>query len=63
MKKKPVGYIAICQCGRVVGAMDLKNTDRIDAGKILGQWVSEGCTLEPKFDYSWTATVSACGCD
>ena len=35
-KLKPNGYIAICQCGKTVGAIDLNRTDRKDSGKVLG---------------------------
>ena len=53
MKKKPTGFVAICQCGKIIGAMDYKRTDRIEAGKILGEWLASGCTIEPRFENSW----------
>lgn len=62
-KLKPNGYIAICQCGKTVGAIDLKRTDRQDSGKILGQWIADGCELKPQFAGTWEATVSSCICD
>lgn len=62
MKKKPKGFIAVCQCGLVIGAMDYTRTDRVDAGKVLGQWIADGCTITPRFDCNWSVTVQACGC-
>lgn len=63
MKKKPVGFIATCQCGEVVGAMDFERTDRKDAGKILGKWLYDGCKVEPRFSPHWTVRVMPCQCD
>lgn len=63
MKHKPKGYIAICQCGKTVGAIDLKRTERKEAGKLLGQWVHDGCILQPKFECEWRVTVTSCACD
>ena len=63
MKKKPNGFVAICQCGNVVGAMDYERTDRKDAGKILGTWIADGCTIEPRFDGSWSTKIKTCKCD
>jgi len=63
MKQKPKGFIATCQCGRVVGAMDYENTDRKEAGKLLGLWISEGCSIQPKFDLCWEVTVKPCACE
>lgn len=48
-KKKPVGFVAICQCGNKIGAMDYTRTDRKEAGKLLGKWLADGCTVEPRF--------------
>lgn len=61
-RRKPSGYVATCQCGRVVGAIDLERSDRRDAGRILGGWVAHGCTLEPRFDGTWSVRVEACTC-
>jgi hypothetical protein len=63
MKRKPTGFVATCQCGLVVGAMDATRTDRNDAGHILGKWLSEGCTIEPRFTGTWVAEVKKCQCD
>lgn len=59
---KPTGYVATCQCGRVVGAIDLQRTEKKEAGKILGVWIGAGCTLEPRFQASWSVTVQPCAC-
>jgi hypothetical protein len=62
-KLQPKGFIAICQCGLIVGAMDYQNTERKEAGKILGQWIADGCTIQPKFEGCWQVTVTSCKCD
>lgn len=62
MKKKPTGFVAVCQCGAIVGALDYGRTDRRDAGKIMGQWLADGCTVSPRFESSWSEKLSACKC-
>jgi hypothetical protein len=62
-KKKPTGFIAKCQCGLNVGAMDYINTDKAEAGRILGKWLHDGCTVIPMFDSSWQVTCSPCECE
>ncbi len=63
MKQKPTGFVATCQCGAIIGAMDYARTDRRDAGKILGQWIADGCTITPRFTGSWSETVTKCKCN
>ena len=60
--RKPTGYIATCQCGLVTGAMDAVRTDLKDAGKLLGGWLSKGCTVSPVFDGTWSVKVEPCAC-
>lgn len=60
--KHPDGFVAICRCGKITGAMDFKRTDRIDAGKILGKWLFYGCTVQPRFGASWSETIEQCEC-
>lgn len=62
MPRKPSGFIAKCQCGAITGAMDYNRTDRKDAGKILGEWLERGCTVEPRFGSEWTEHISSCKC-
>ncbi len=62
MAKKPSGFIAKCQCGSITGALDADRTDRKDAGKILGEWLQRGCTIEPRFGGTWTETITQCKC-
>lgn len=61
-KRKPKGFVAICQCGVTVGAMDLTRTEKADAGRILGQWLEGGCTVEPRFNGTWSAQIQRCQC-
>lgn len=62
MKKKPTGFVATCQCGKVIGAMDFDRTERKDAGRILSRWLTDGCTIEPRFTGTWSVTVEQCSC-
>lgn len=62
MKRRPNGFTATCQCGRVVGAMDINRTERAEAGKILGRWLFEGCIVTPQFEGTWCVQVSSCAC-
>ena len=62
-KQAPTGFIATCQCGIVIGAMDIARTSRKEAGQLLGKWLWEGCTVTPQFRNSWTTPVNVCRCD
>ena len=62
-KCKPTGFIAVCQCDRTVGALDARRTDNKEAGRILGQWLTNGCTVIPKFDGTWVAQIQMCQCE
>jgi hypothetical protein len=62
-KAKPSGFIATCQCGSVVGAMDYERTDRKDAARMLGEWLMAGCTVTPQLRHNWSVTVESCRCD
>lgn len=63
MKRKPNGYIGQCQCGEIVGAVDLDRMERKDLGKLLGLWIFNGYTLIPQFDSCWSAQVTSCKCE
>jgi len=43
--------------------MDYERTDRQEAGKLLGQWIADGCTIEPRFAGNWSTNVTACKCE
>lgn len=62
MKLKPTGFVAKCQCGVAVGAMDIERTERKDAGHMLGEWLSSGCTVEPRFGGTWSEHIEPCKC-
>jgi len=61
-KSKPSGFIAICQCGKTIGAMDYERTDGKEAGVILGKWIADGCNIISKFGGTWSATIENCEC-
>lgn len=62
-KRKPNGFVALCQCGVYVGALDARRTDRKDMGKLLGEWLMDGCTVEPRFVDTWSVQIESCRCD
>ena len=61
-KGTPIGFVARCPCGNVIGAMDYTRMERKDAGKVLGQWLFNGCTVEPRFGSGWSETIKGCEC-
>jgi len=63
MKRQPTGFVARCQCGAIVGALDYDRTDRKEAGVIMGKWLADGCTVEPRFGESWSERLESCRCD
>jgi len=63
MSKKPTGFVAVCLCGRITGAMDIDRTERKEAGKLLGEWLFKGCTVEPRFGDRWEVKLQSCQCD
>lgn len=63
MNRSPTGFIATCQCGVVVGALDYGRTDRKESGKLLGAWLNDGCTVSPQFESSWSCQIKPCKCE
>lgn len=62
-RRQPTGFVARCQCGVITGALDVERTHPKDLGVLLGKWLMQGCTVEPRFEGSWSAPVGACQCD
>lgn len=63
MNDRPSGFVALCRCGNYTGAMDLERTGRAEAGKILGSWLFDGKTVEPRFGGSWSESLKSCACN
>lgn len=63
MKRKPTGFVARCQCGSYVGAIDIDRTERKEAGKIMGQWLANGCDVLSRFGGAWTEQIQSCKCE
>ena len=61
-KMKPTGFVAECQCGNIVGAMDYERTERKEAARLLGKWLHEGCTVAPRFGSQWSVNAESCDC-
>lgn len=63
-KLKPKGFIAICQCGVCIEAVDITRTPLKEAGKVISRWlVVEGCTVFPFFTGNWPKKFGRCRCD
>ncbi|SNY95516.1 hypothetical protein SAMN04488142_0016 [Halomonas sp. hl-4] len=63
MKRKPSGFVAKCQCGQFTGALSLAGMENKDAGKLLGKWLYDGCTVEPRFGGTWSESIKPCLCE
>jgi hypothetical protein len=61
-KQKPNGFVAKCQCGESIGALDARQTDNKEMSRLLGQWLFDGCTIEPRFACTWSEHITACKC-
>ena len=61
VKRRPTGYVAICRCGRTVGALDAVRMRRSDVGRMLGDWLADGSTVEPRFG-EWKQMIESCMC-
>lgn len=62
MKREPSGFVAKCQCGEFTGALSLAGMENSDAGKLLGKWLYDGCTVEPRFAGWESENIKACSC-
>ena len=62
-KRRPTGFIAVCQCSQTVGALDARRTDNKEAGRLLGRWLADGCAVIPQFDGTWVAEIRPCQCE
>jgi hypothetical protein len=61
--QKPSGFVALCHCGKIIGAMDYQRTQPRDAGRVLGDWLVAGMTVKPMFGSSWSVNLEACACE
>jgi hypothetical protein len=61
-KKRPTGFVAVCQCGKAVGAIDLERSDRADTSRLLGKWLMDGCVVYPQLTSTWAAHIEPCAC-
>lgn len=58
----PSGYVAVCKCGRRIGAVDATRVDRADLSKMLGEWLISGKTVVPKFG-RFEVELRSCQCE
>lgn len=62
-RRKPTGFVATCQCGMAIGAMDRQRTPAHEASQILGRWLAEGFTITPQFEPNWKVSLASCCCE
>lgn len=61
-KPRPTGFVATCRCGVVVGALDYLRSHSRESSEVLGRWLMDGCTIEPRFGHGWQVLIEACRC-
>jgi hypothetical protein len=57
----PTGYVAKCQCGKYVGAIDAERTPISEISQMVSRWFSEGLAVEPRFG-KWDQFLESCKC-
>ena len=60
--KQPTGFVAVCRCGVAMAAMDINGCDREEAATVIGGWMMEGMTVEPRFGRWQQLLGPACKC-
>lgn len=63
MIRTPTGFVAKCQCGATVAALDALRTPHSAKVTYLLSWLADGWTVEPRFSGTWSAQVEPCRCD
>lgn len=58
----PDGWVAICQCGQTIGAVDRLRSATPEVSATLTEWLQRGCVIEPRWG-SFTANISPCTCE
>lgn len=62
MAERPTGFVARCRCGNYTGALDLHRSERSETSRILGSWLFDGKTVEPRFGGTWSQSLMPCQC-
>jgi hypothetical protein len=62
MLQEPIGFVALCQCGKVFGVVDYANTDRVEANKTIANCIRRGCLIIPRFEGICRIRVEPCVC-
>ena len=58
----PEAWIAICQCGQTIGAVDRLRSPVYEVSATLSRWLHRGCTIEPRWG-SFRASIKPCTCE
>ena len=58
----PEAWIAICQCGQTIGAVDRLRSATPEVSDALTSWLHRGCVIEPRWG-SFRAIISPCTCE
>jgi len=58
MPQQPIGFVALCQCGKVFGVVGGAETDHVEAAQIIVKVTHRGCLLIPEFGGTWVFVLS-----
>jgi hypothetical protein len=58
----PEAWVATCQCGQTIGAVDRLRSPASEVSAALTGWLHRGCTIEPRWG-SFSASISPCTCE
>lgn len=62
MRKRPTGWVARCQCGELIGALDRDRSEQPEISRCISGWLAAGCAIEPRFGSNWSVDLVKCGC-
>lgn len=62
MTKRPTGWVGICRCGYALGAIDRERSQQGTINKVLSGWITNGLTVAPRFESSWSQPIGFCHC-
>lgn len=62
VRKRPTGFLAKCQCGAIISAVDYIRIDKGEFGILCGMWLHSGYAVLPMFGDSWKVELEQCKC-
>ena len=61
-EQKPTGFLAQCECGACLGAVDFTLTEPETSLRILSSWLEKGARIIPQFGDGWPVYINPCLC-